>query len=98
MKKISREVLNEAANKLMFKLSDEEINNLLQEFDTILKQMELLSDVPDVDNAQPMTFPFNVANSFLREDVATKPNDREELLKNAKDVSDGQVRLPKVVG
>ena len=34
----------------------------------------------------------------LREDVVEKPLDRDVALKNASDVVDGQIRLPKVVG
>ena len=98
MKKVTKEVLDESANKLMFKLSDEEVNRLLKEFDIILKHMELIGKIPGVDEATPMTFPFDVSNSYLREDVATEPVKKDELLKNASDVVDGQIRLPKVVG
>jgi Asp-tRNA(Asn)/Glu-tRNA(Gln) amidotransferase C subunit len=45
-----------------------------------------------------MTFPFACENSFLREDVAETPLDRDEALKNAGNVQDGQIKLPKVVG
>jgi Asp-tRNA(Asn)/Glu-tRNA(Gln) amidotransferase C subunit len=34
----------------------------------------------------------------LREDVAETPLDRDEALKNAGNVQDGQIKLPKVVG
>ena len=98
MKKVTKEVLNEAANKLMFKLSDEEIDFLLSEFEIIVKQMELIGKIPGVDDVTPMTFPFDVSNSYLREDVAKEPVNRDELLKNASEVVDNQIRLPKVVG
>ena len=97
MKKVTREVIKESAEKLMFKLSEEEIENLVEEFDIIVKQMELIGDIPGVDDVEPMTFPFDVTNTFLREDVASRPVERDELLKNASDVKDGQIKLPKVV-
>ena len=41
---------------------------------------------------------FNVTTDYLREDVAETPLTKEEVLANAKDVLDGQIKLPKVVG
>lgn len=98
MKEVNYEVLQEAANKLMFNLSKEETERLLQEFQIIIKQMELIGKIPGVDEVEPMTFPFDVTNDYLREDSAAVPLDRDKALKNAKDVVDGQIRLPKVVG
>ena len=44
-----------------------------------------------------MTFPFDVSTTYMREDVVEEPLSNEEALKNASDVKDGQIRLPKVV-
>jgi len=98
MKQITKEALKECANKLMFDLSDEQVDKLYEEFSIICEQMSLIGEIPGVDSVEPMTFPFDVTNTFLREDVAGEPIDRDEVLKNAKDVVDGQIRLPKVVG
>ena len=98
MKTINKDILKTAANKLMFDMSDEQLNTLLVEFETILKQMDLMSDIPHIDDVEPMTFPFDVTTSYLREDEVVKPLDRDEALRNASDVVDGQIRLPKVVG
>ena len=97
MKKVDINVLKEAASKLMFDMSDSEYETLLEEFEIITKQMELITEIPGVDDAEPMTFPFDVYVTYLREDVPTKPLSREEALKNAEEVVDGQIRLPKVV-
>jgi aspartyl/glutamyl-tRNA(Asn/Gln) amidotransferase C subunit len=71
---------------------------LLEEFSTIIEQMQLIGEIEGVDDATPMTFPYEVYTSLLREDVVEQPLDRDEALKNASDVVDGQIRLPKVVG
>lgn len=97
MKEVNKEVLKTAANKLMFDMSEEQYDNLLNEFDTIISQMKLIGDIEGVDDAEPMTFPFDVTNNYLREDVASSPLNRDEALRNAKDVVDGQIRLPRVV-
>ena len=98
MKKVTKEILQESANRLMFSLSDEQLEKLVVEFEIITKQMELISHIPGVDDVEPMTFPFDVTSFSLREDVSDEPENRDEILKNSQDVSDGQIRLPKVVG
>ena len=97
MKNINKETLKTAANKLMFDMSEEQYNHLLNEFDVIVSQMNLIGKIKGVDNATPMTFPFDVTSTKLREDIATTPLERDVALKNAKDVVDGQIRLPRVV-
>ena len=98
MKTVDKNVLKGAANKLMFDMEESEYDTLLEEFDVIIKQMKLISEIPGLDEIQPMTFPFKVTTSYLREDIATEPLPRDTALKNASDVVDGQIRLPKVVG
>ena len=97
MKPVTKEILKESANNLMFDLSDEQLDTLLKEFDVILKQMDLIGNIKGVNDAEPMTFPFDVTNDFLREDVANNEISQEEALKNSGDVVEGQIRLPKVV-
>ncbi len=98
MKAVNTELLKDIAHKLMFDMNEEQYDTLLKEFDTVMQQMELISEIKGIDDAEPMTFPFNVTTSYLREDVTSKPLDRDEALKNASDVIEGQIRLPKVVG
>ena len=98
MKPVNKDVLKVAANKLMFTMDEKQYDTLLQEFHIILEQMEMIGEIEGVDDVEPMTFPFDVTTSYLREDEAEAPLDREEALKNASDVVDGQIRLPKVVG
>ena len=97
MKTVTKDVLKTTANKLMFDMSDEQYNQLVEEFDILIKQMNLIGEIEGVDTAEPMTFPFDVTNDYLREDEATAPYDKDEILKNSADVVDGQIRLPKVV-
>ena len=98
MKTINKATLLDIANKLMFDMENEQYDTLIDEFDVILKQMQIISEIPSVDELEPMTFPFDVKTTFLREDVASTPLKNEEALKNADKVTNGQIRLPKVVG
>lgn len=97
MKTVTKEVLKTTANKLMFDMPDEQYDQLVSEFGILIKQMNLIGEIDGVDTAEPMTFPFDVTNDYLREDVATAPENKEDILKNSADVVDGQIRLPKVV-
>ena len=98
MKPVNKDILVNAAENLMFQMSDDQYETLLKEFDIILKQMSFISKIKGVDEAKPMVFPFDVTNTFLREDEFETSLPRDEALKNSKDVVDGQIRLPKVVG
>lgn len=97
VKPVNKETLKEAANKLMFDMTDQEYETLLEEFDILMQQIELMNEIPGIDNVEPVVFPFDVTNDYLREDIPSTPLNKEDALKNASDVSDGQIILPKVV-
>ena len=97
MKQIDEAVLKDASHRLLFDISDEEMKLLLSEFDILVKQFELLKDIENVNEVKPMTFPYEIFNDYLREDVPSDVLTKEEALKNAKNVKDGQIKLPKVV-
>ena len=67
---LTKEKLEVLANRLMFEMKEEEYNTLLDEFDIILKQMDYIDKIEDIDSVSPMTFPFdlNLDDSYLRED------------------------------
>ena len=97
MKPVSKEVLKTATSKMMFEMDDNQYDQLIKELNIFLEQVDLIGDIPHIDEVTPMTFPFEVTNSYLREDEVEEPLSQEEALKNASDVKDGQIRLPKVV-
>ena len=98
MIKYDKALLKKCANNLLFDMSDEQYELLLKEFDTLTKQMEILGEIDGLEDISPMTFPFDVTTSFLRDDIPEESLSKEEILRNAKDVQDGQIKLPKVVG
>lgn len=84
------------ANQLMFDLSDEEVEELDQEFDTLLKQIDLLESI-NTDGVEPMVYPFEEACSFMREDEVKEVITQEEALSNVHKTRAGHVLVPKVV-
>lgn len=97
MKEYSINVLKDAANRLLLDMSEEEYKTLLSEFDIVTKQMRAIGDNKDLDQIEPMVFPFEVYTTELREDVAEEPLTREEALRNSQRKVGGQIKLPKVV-
>ena len=97
MKEINLEVLQDAANRLLFTMSEQEYKTLLDEFGILTKQMDTIGKIEGLDSYKPMTFPFDCSTSFLREDEPETPLSREEALKNAGSVQDNEIKLPKVV-
>ena len=97
MKKIDKSLLKTAAHNLMFDMNEQQYDTLLAEFDIILRQMDLIGKIEGVDDADPMVFPFEVKTTYLREDVVADELSFEDVLKNASDVKDGQIVLPKVI-
>lgn len=98
MVKYDLELLKKCANNLMFDMSDEQYLMLKEEFDILTKQMDVLSEIEGLNEVEPMTFPFDVYVDYLREDIPEDGLSQAEVLANAKDVKEGQIKLPKVVG
>ena len=97
MKTINKEVLVDAASRLLFSMSDEQYDTLEKEFGVLTKLMGAIGEIEGLENYEPMTFPVECTTDFLREDEALEPLPREVALKNAGNVQDNQVKLPKVV-
>ena len=97
MKPLNKETLKIAADKMLFEMEEKQYDTLLSDFALILKQMEVYNDIPGLDDATPMVFPYEITSSYLREDVATEPLSKDDVLKNAGDIENNQIKLPKVI-
>lgn len=94
---IEKEKLQDYAHKLMFDMNEEEYETLQEEFDIILKQMDLIGKIPNISSVSPMTFPFSNTEVSLREDEIGDYLTVGEVLENAKHQVNDQVKVPKVV-
>lgn len=91
------EMLKDLGRKTMFHMSDEEMPALVEEYNVFMSHVKALEAI-DTEDVEPLAFPYEVETTFLREDVANHVVSREEALKNASQVQDNQVKVPKVVG
>ncbi len=94
---IAKEKLKDYANKLMFDMNDDEYTTLQEEFDIILKQMDLIGNIPNISKIEPMTFPFKLEEASLREDEVGDYLVVNEVLENAHHQVNDQVKVPRVV-
>ena len=94
---MEKEKLEMLAKKLMFTMNEEEYQTLSEEFEIILKQMELIGKIKNIEKVEPMTYPFKLDNVSLREDIVKDELTIEQILENSKDNLYNQVKLPKVV-
>lgn len=94
---ITKEKLKDYAAKLMFDMEDSEYETLAKEFEIFEKQMDLIGKVDELNQVEPMTFPYVIYEAEFREDEVKEELETEDVLKNAKHVDRDQVRVPKVV-
>ncbi len=98
MSKFTKEMVQNYANKLLINLSDEENALVLEEFDVIDHNMELITKIPNIEMVEPMTHTLDDFTYELRSDVATPSPSIEEILQNCDKYEDREVVVPKVVG
>ena len=97
-KAFTKELVDDLANKLLIGLSDEENAMVLNEFDAIDANIDLINEIDGIRDAQPMTHALDDFVYELREDVAEESVPIEDLLRNSDDTEDREIVVPKVVG
>lgn len=93
---MDKKELKNLASKLLFDMKDNEYEILSKEFDVILKQMELINNIPDITKVEPMFYPFPIKCS-LREDIVCDKLDNKDILVNAPSYEYDMIKVPKVV-
>ena len=99
MSNFTKEQIRDYADKLLIGLTDEEETMIKSEFDEIEKNMDLINEIPNIKDIEPLSFPFETYIEDLRSD-----NDEEEglpietLLQNCDQFEGREVEVPKVVG
>ncbi len=94
---MDKEKLEILANKLMFTMNDSEYKTLSDEFEIILKQMDLIGKIDNINEVEPMFYPFELSNVNMREDKVEDELDIDDILLNSSSTLYNQVKLPKVV-
>lgn len=96
MEKKDAAYFKKLAHNLMFELNDQEAQELVEEFETLTKQLALLEAI-DTTGVEEMIYPFEEETSFIREDVVSNVISQKEALANASKSKQGHFVVPKVV-
>ncbi len=93
----TKEMVDDYADKLLIGLTDEENQMVLDEFEVIDKNIDLINKIPNINQVEPMTHCLDDFEFKLREDEAEESIDIEDLLSNCDVCTDREVEVPKVV-
>lgn len=96
MSRISNEQVKHVANLARLAITKEETEKLTKELDAIITFAEQLNEL-NTENVEPTYHVLDMKNVF-REDISQKGLPREEVLKNAPDHQDGQIKVPAIIG
>lgn len=96
-KKFTKEMVQDYAEKLLIGLTDEENKMVLDEFEIIDKTIDIINEIPNISEVEPMSHCLDDFQYSLREDVVEESISIDELLQNCDCYTDREVEVPKVV-
>lgn len=97
MSKFTSEMVDDYADKLLIGLTKEENKMVLDEFEIIDSNIDIINEIPNIEKIEPMTHCLDNFEYELREDVKEESVPIEELLQNCDLYTDREVEVPKVV-
>lgn len=97
MGKFTSEMVNDYADKLLIGLTEEENKMVLDEFEIIDANIDIINEIPNISEVEPMTHCLDDFEYELREDIKEESVPIEELLQNCDLYTDREVEVPKVV-
>ena len=98
MGKFTKEMVNDYADKLLIGLTEEENKMVLDEFEIIDSTIDIINQIPNIEEVKPMSHCLDDFVYELREDVVEDSVPIEELLQNCDQYNEREVEVPKVVG
>lgn len=98
MSKFTKELVDFYADRLLIGLTAEENEMVLEDFEEIDRQIDLINAIPNIKSVEPMTHTLDEFVFELREDIAEESVTHEEILANCDDHDEYSVIVPKVVG
>jgi aspartyl-tRNA(Asn)/glutamyl-tRNA(Gln) amidotransferase subunit C len=95
MSRISKDQVEHVAHLARLEFKAEEIELFTKQLDDIISLAESLNEL-NTENVEPTTHVLAIQN-VMRDDIAEKGLPQQEVLKNAPDHKDGQIRVPSVL-
>ena len=97
MEVFTKEMVDDYADKLLIGLTEEENKQVLDEFEIIDKNIDVINNIPNISQVEPMTHCLDNFVCELREDIVEESTDIELLLKNCDEYENREVEVPRVV-
>ena len=98
MSRFTKEMVDQYADKILIGLTDEENKQVLDEFEQIDAQIDLINEIPDIESVEPMTHTLDEFEFELRDDEIEESEPIEDLLANSDQCTEREIEVPKVVG
>ena len=98
MSKFTSEMVDDYADKLLIGLTAEENKMVLDEFDIIDANLDLVTQIPNIASVEPMTHCLDDFVYELRDDEVETSIPISDLLANADETDGDEIQVPKVVG
>ncbi|WLR51111.1 Asp-tRNA(Asn)/Glu-tRNA(Gln) amidotransferase subunit GatC [Bacillus tianshenii] len=95
MSRIDKEQVKHVAHLARLAISEEEAELFTKQLDAIISYAEQLQEL-DTENVEPTTHVLDIKN-VLREDEPRQWLTQEDVLKNAPDSANGQIRVPSIL-
>lgn len=97
--KFTNEEVTYLADKLLIGIDENEATDIVEELTFVANCMNVISEIKEIDNLDPLTHPFDLYETTLREDDDYEEgHDIDDLLSNADFTQGREVEVPKVVG
>lgn len=94
----TKDMVDSYADKLLIGLTPEENKMVLNEFEVIDKNIDLINEIENFSNVEPMSYCLDDFTYELDEDVAEPSISIEDALSNSDETLDREIVVPKVVG
>lgn len=95
MSRISVNQVKHVAHLARLAITEEEANTFTKQLDSIISFAEQLNEL-DTTNVEPTAHVLEIKN-VMREDRSQQGLPREEVLKNAPEHQDGQIKVPGIM-
>ena len=98
MSKFTKEMVEDYADKLLIGLTNEEAEMVLDEFDIIDSNIDLINRIPNIESIEPMSYCLDDFICEMDEDIVEESSFIEDILSNSDQVVEREIAVPKVVG
>ena len=97
MSTFTKEQVDSYADKLLIGLTEEENKMVLEEFELIDRNINLINEIEGIKDIEPMNYALDDFSCSLREDIVEDSIDIDDLLSNCDSSINDEIKVPKVV-